>query len=63
MPHASRILFPLLTVFLLGLFTQCRETAETTSDAPPLPRLDSLLLTPNGVEKLLSADAPMATLW
>lgn len=64
MPHASRILFPLVTVLLLGLFTQCRDTPKPTSgDAPPIPRLDSLLLTPNGVEKILSADAPMATLW
>lgn len=65
MKRTPRILFPLLlTGFLLGLFTQCHnDSTQTSSDYLAVPRLDSLLFAPSGVEKVVAADRPMATLW
>lgn len=65
--HFVRFLtFLLVTAFVAVCLTNC----HTTTQAPelpegfvPLPRLDSILITPNGVEKVTQGYPEFASLW
>ena len=60
------LFFSLLVIFVIGLVSRCRTTTQPSillGDYKPIPRLDSLLFTTDGVEKVTQTYPEFANLW